>query len=83
MCYSDWLYVGYDPRKPVFGICDQDRFKPVYPATEKSYNDENIVCGKSSYSTFPIANNKSTEQTARMRRLVCAFVFHIQQSQVY
>ena len=29
---------------------------------------------------FQIANNKGADQTARMRRLVCAFVVHKQQS---
>ena len=31
--------------------------------------------------TFQIANNKGADQTARMRRLVCAFVVQKQQSQ--
>ena len=31
--------------------------------------------------TFHIANNKGVDQTARMRRLVCAFVVHKQQFQ--
>ena len=34
-----------------------------------------------SYFTFRIANNKGADQTARMRRLVCAFVVCKQQSQ--
>ena len=33
------------------------------------------------YFTFQIANNKGADQTARMRRLVCAFVVRKQQSQ--
>ena len=35
-----------------------------------------------SYNTFQGANNKGTHQTSRMRRLVCAFVVHMWQSQV-
>ena len=35
-----------------------------------------------SYNTFQGANNKGTHQTSRMRRLVCAFVVHMRQSQV-
>ena len=33
------------------------------------------------YFTVHIVNNKRADQTARMRRLVCAFVVHKQQSQ--
>ena len=33
-----------------------------------------------SYFTFQIANNKGADQTAQMRRLVCAFVVRKQQS---
>ena len=33
------------------------------------------------YFTFQIANNKGSDQPARMRRLVCAFVVPKQQSQ--
>ena len=33
------------------------------------------------YHTFQIANNKGADQTARMRRLVCAFVVRQQKSQ--
>ena len=33
-----------------------------------------------SYFTFQIANNKGADQTARMRRVVCAFVVRKQQS---
>ena len=33
------------------------------------------------YFTFQIANNKCADQTARMHRLVCAFVVRKQQSQ--
>ena len=34
---------------------------------------------ESRYDTFQIANNKGTDQSARMRRLACAFVFRKQQ----
>ena len=36
---------------------------------------------KYGYFAFQIANNKGADQTARMRRLVCAFVVRKQQSQ--
>ena len=38
-----------------------------------SYRDS-LKCSKSIYDTFQSANNKGAVQTARMRRLVCAFV---------
>ena len=44
-----------------------------------SYRDklENWIfaCSKFRYHTFQKANNKGADQTAQMRRLVCAFVF--------
>ena len=43
-----------------------------------SYRDQlengNFACSKFRYDTFQKANNKDADQTARMRRLVCAFV---------
>ena len=33
------------------------------------------------HSTFQIANNKGADQTAHMRRLVCAFIVRKSQSQ--
>ena len=38
---------------------------------------------KCSYYTFQKINNKGADQTAQICRLVCAFVIHIQQSQVF
>ena len=35
------------------------------------------------YFTFQIGSNKGADQTARMRRLVCAFVARKQQSQSF
>ena len=34
------------------------------------------------YCTFQIANKKGADQSVQMRRLVCAFIVHMQQSQV-
>ena len=34
----------------------------------------NFTCSMLTYGTFQKANNKGTDQTARMRRLVCACV---------
>ena len=57
--------MGHDARKPVFGVSDKVRLKLVSSATETS---------KLRYGTSQKANNKRADQTARMRRLVCAFV---------
>ena len=35
------------------------------------------------YCTFQSLNNKGADQTARMRRLICAFVVRMQQSPVF
>ena len=58
-------------RKCVFRISDQVRFKRAYSATETSYKIE-ISLVASLYMI--LSNNKGADQTARMRRLVCAFV---------
>ena len=34
-------------------------------------------------NTLQAANNKCADQTARMRKLVCSIVVHIQQNQVF
>ena len=36
--------------------------------------DQNFTCSKLRYDLFQNANNKGADQSARMRRLVCAFV---------
>ena len=71
-------------RNHVFEVSDQKRLKPVCSATETSYNIETL-CVASYYNTFLglLANNKDTDQTARMLRLVYAFVVRAQQSQVF
>ena len=57
--------------KPVFGVSD----KPVPSAT---YIDQleykNFACSMFRDDTFQNVNNKGADQSARMRRLVCAFV---------
>ena len=52
-----------------------------------SYSDEieawNFRFSKYRYYTIQVANNKGADQTARMRRLVCAFVVHIWHKQIF
>ena len=69
-------------RKPVFGVWDQDILKPVCVATEASKRPEQQILirlrGCAGWS-----NNKGADQTAWMRRLICAFVVRIGQKQVF
>ena len=48
--------------------------KPVSPATETSQKTENLPVASLHNLTFQKVNNKGADQTARMRRLVCACV---------
>ena len=59
-------------RKPVFGVCNQGRLKPACAAPEAMQKLE-----ISYIETRGIVNNKGADQTARMRRLICAFVVRI------
>ena len=65
--------MGLVARKPVFGVSNKASFKPAHSATETSLKVE-TASTKSRSDTFQKANNKGADQTARMRRLVCACV---------
>ena len=65
--------MGLIPRKPVFGVSNKASFKSVSSATETSLK-LNFTGTKFTYDTFQKANNKGADQSARMRRLVCACV---------
>ena len=60
--FCNTSHMGLVPTKPVFRVSDKVRFKPA--------------CSKLRYGTFQNTNNKGTDQTARMCRLVCACVVH-------
>ena len=62
--------MGLIPRKPVYGVSNKASFKPVSSATETSLK-LNFTGTKFTYDTFQKANNKGTDQSALMRRLVC------------
>ena len=66
--------MGLVARNPVFGVSNKAILKPVSSAIETSWKIEIFACSKIISGTFQKANNKSADQTARMRRLVCAFV---------
>ena len=63
------LIMGLDATNPVFGVSDHVILKSAYPATETSLNIEISLL-----ASLELANDKGADQTARMRRLVCAFV---------
>ena len=52
------------------------RLKPICSASKTSWNIENWHA-----PSLYRANNKVTYQTARIRRLICAFVVHMHQTQ--
>ena len=56
-------------RKPAFGVSDQVRLKPACSATEEIFE-----FNKYKYYTMQAVNNKGSDQTVRMRRLICTFV---------
>ena len=60
-------------RKPVFGVFDNARLKPTCSVTEISQNAE-ILC----VASLSIINIEDADQTARLRRLVGAFVVELQ-----
>ena len=67
--------MGRDVRKPVFGDSNKVRLKPACSATETSWKVEISLMASLDCDTFQKAKNKGADQTARVRRLVCAYVF--------
>ena len=64
--------MGLDVRKPVFVVSNKVRFKPTCLATETTQKIEIVLVA--SPDTFQYMNNKGADQTARMHRLICAFI---------
>ena len=80
-----WLQIQVDTslvtRKPVFGVCDLVRLKPVCSATETTQGLEILdIASTGIIRTIQVGNNKGANQTARMRRLICAYVVRIWQN---
>ena len=69
------FYISLDVRKPVFGVSDLLMLKPTCLTIETE-----ILYEASLDIILHEENNKGTDQTMRMRRLVCTFVVCIQQS---
>ena len=68
------IKMGFDGTKPVFGLSDKARLKPISSGIETSYKTKISTCSKFRYNIFQLKNNKGSDQTAWMRWLVCAFV---------
>ena len=69
-------YMGLDVTKPVFGVFEKAMLKPVSYKFHRLYLEIwNCTCCKPRYN-FQKGNNKGADQTARMRRLVCACVIN-------
>ena len=68
-----------DATKPVFGVSDKVRLKPVSSATETSWKIE--ISPVASLDMI-LSKGADYDKSARMRRLVCVFVVHNNQRQV-
>ena len=68
--------LSYGPRREK--TCLRGFRQSEFQTSLLSYRDKpenyNFTCSKYTYNTFQKANNKGADQTARMRRLVCACV---------
>ena len=69
-------------RKPVFGVCDQVWLKTVLLRDTSLLESWNFEYNNKRYYTNKTANKKGADQTAQMRRLICAFVLRIWHKQV-
>ena len=52
----------------------QSEFQTSLLSYRDKLDNRNFACSKCTYDNFIIGNNKGADQTARMRRLVCACV---------
>ena len=67
--------MSIDATKPVFRVSDKIIPKQAFSATETRQNSEISVGASFNMILFNIkVNSKDADQTARMRKLVCAFV---------
>ena len=60
-------------KKSDFKACDQVRHKPACSATQTGKNTEIFAGSKFRYHTFQRDNNKGTDKTVHMCRLICRF----------
>ena len=73
-------------RKSVFGNLRPGKTKPACSATSELVRVLKVsLCSNFSYMYYSVwpANNKGTDQTARMRRLICFFVVCIWLKQIF
>ena len=67
-------HLGLATRKPVFGVSDKARLKPVSSATWTSYKFEISLVAILDMILSNKRITKGADQTERMQRLVCVFV---------
>ena len=77
------FYLSNVTRKHVFGVCDQVRLKLACSAIETSQRLEILHLETTDIILSKQRNNKGADHTARVRRLICAFVVRIWQKQVF
>ena len=70
-------------RKPVFGVYDWARLKPVGSATKLARVSKLLDIAGIVIILSKQRKKKGADQTARMRRLICAFVVCIWHKQVF
>ena len=66
--------MGLIGQKPVFGGFEKSEAQTSLLSYTDKLEFGNFAGGKLEYGIFRKANNKDADQTARMHRLVCAFV---------
>ena len=66
--------MGLIATKPVIGFSDNARLKTSLLSYIDYLENWNFAYSRLRYYSLPRANNKGADQSAQMRRLVCAFV---------
>ena len=69
-------HMGLDATKRVFWVSEKVTLKTSLLGYRGQLENWNSACSKSRYDTFQKANYKDADQSARMHRLVYAFVIH-------
>ena len=69
-------------RTCLHGVCPR-KIQTSMPSYRGRPEYWNFACSKWSHHAFQKAKNKGADQTAQLRRLVCAFIIRLQQRQVF
>ena len=76
LCIDD---LGLDTKQPVLEVSDKQNLNqsPQLQRLPRKFTSSKLI-----YGTFQNVNNKGTDQSARMRKLVCAFAVRKPRRQV-